>query len=201
MDVLLIDNYDSFTFNLFQLIGSILGKAPRVVRNDEVGPDELLRLRPDAVVISPGPGHPGRARDFGVSRTAISDLGVPLLGVCLGHQGLADHFGADVREAPEVMHGRTSEITHDGSPLFAGIRQRFQAVRYHSLAVLGPAAGRAGPDGVDGRRGDDGDPAPDPSSLGRPVPPGVDRDRGRGPAGAQLPRPGRGGGAPRRRRR
>ncbi|MGH9278143.1 MAG: aminodeoxychorismate synthase component I [Acidimicrobiales bacterium] len=137
MDVLVIDNHDSFTYNLVQLVAAWTGSWPRVVRNDEITDADLRQLRPDAVILSPGPGHPGRPRDFGVSRAAIAHLDVPLLGVCLGHQGLAHHFGASVDHAPTPMHGRTSEICHDESELFAGIPQRFPAVRYHSLAVTG----------------------------------------------------------------
>ena len=137
MNVLVIDNYDSFTYNLVQLVAAWTGALPRVVRNDEITDADLLQLHPDAVILSPGPGHPGRPRDFGISRAAIADLDVPLLGVCLGHQGLAHHFGARVDHVPVVMHGRTSEICHDDSELFAGIPQRFTAVRYHSLAVSG----------------------------------------------------------------
>jgi para-aminobenzoate synthetase len=137
MNVLVIDNYDSFTFNLVQMIGEALGRWPRVLRNDAITPHELAMLRADAIIVSPGPGHPGRARDFGICRTAMTGLGRPALGVCLGHQGLGHYHGAYVGHAPEVMHGRTSRVTHNGSALFHGIPQGFTAVRYHSLAIRG----------------------------------------------------------------
>jgi len=135
---LLIDNYDSFTYNLFQLLAEANGDEPIVVRNDEAGWEELSGLGFDNIVISPGPGRPGREEDFGVCADAIRHSEVPLLGVCLGHQGLSWVNGAKVDNAPEVMHGRLSAVLHDDSPLFAGIPREFQAVRYHSLCVEQP---------------------------------------------------------------
>jgi para-aminobenzoate synthetase len=132
---LLIDNYDSFTFNLFHLLGEVNGDEPVVVRNDELSWEELAALAVDNIVISPGPGRPEHQRDVGVSLDALQRAEVPVLGVCLGHQALAHVTGGAIEHAPEVMHGRLSEIRHDGRGLFAGIPQDFAAVRYHSLAV------------------------------------------------------------------
>jgi para-aminobenzoate synthetase len=135
MRTLLIDNYDSYTFNLFHLLGEVNGAEPVVVRNDELPWEELAALGADNVVISPGPGRPEHARDVGVSVDALLRADVPVLGVCLGHQALAHVMGGTVEHAPEVMHGRLSRIHHDDSALFAGIPQGFLAVRYHSLTV------------------------------------------------------------------
>jgi para-aminobenzoate synthetase len=132
---LLLDNYDSFTFNLFQYLAETNGTDPIVVRNDGATWDDLAGLEFDNIVISPGPGRPDNPADFGVCRTAIESADVPVLGVCLGHQGLACFAGASVVHAPEVMHGRLSRVFHDESALFAGIPQGFEAVRYHSLCV------------------------------------------------------------------
>ncbi len=138
MKTLLIDNYDSFTYNLFQLLAEANGDEPIVVRNDAAEWPELERLEFDNIVISPGPGSPDHEGDFGVCAEAIGAAQVPLLGVCLGHQGLSWVHGGSVLAAPEVMHGRISAILHEGSPLFAGIPREFQAVRYHSLCVEQP---------------------------------------------------------------
>lgn len=136
---LLIDNYDSFTYNLFQLLSEANGEEPIVVRNDEMTWPELLAGRDfDNVVISPGPGNPDREADFGVCAEAIREAEVPLLGVCLGHQGLCAAYGAKVVHAPQAMHGRLSAITHENSGPFAGLPREFQVVRYHSLAVEQP---------------------------------------------------------------
>jgi para-aminobenzoate synthetase len=136
MRTLLIDNYDSYTFNLFHLLGEVNGgEEPIVVRNDELPWAELVRLAPDNVVISPGPGRPERARDAGIALEVLLRAEVPVLGVCLGHQELAYAMGGTVEHAREVMHGRLSAIRHDASALFAGIPQGFLAVRYHSLVV------------------------------------------------------------------
>ena len=138
MRTLLIDNYDSFTFNLFQLLAAVNREDPIVVRNDEATWAELQGLDFDNVVISPGPGRPEHPKDFGVCKDAIKAAEVPLLGVCLGHQGLAHFWGGAVVHAPEVMHGRLSAVFHDESPLYAGIPQGFEVVRYHSLCVAQP---------------------------------------------------------------
>ncbi len=138
MRTLLIDNYDSFTYNLFQLLASVNGREPLVVRNDEARWSELERLEFDNVVISPGPGRPEQERDFGVCAEAIRRCERPLLGVCLGMQGLGWVEGGQVEQAPEPMHGRVVAVEHDSSPLFAGIPSPFEAVRYHSLALTRP---------------------------------------------------------------
>jgi para-aminobenzoate synthetase len=134
VQTVLVDNYDSFTFNLYQLLAGVTGCRPLVVRNDEsVSWGDLRRSGYEAVVISPGPGRPERPSDFGTSASAIADSGLPLLGVCLGHQGLCSAYGARVHHAPEPMHGRSSLIHHDGTDIFEGIPTPFSVVRYHSL--------------------------------------------------------------------
>ncbi len=130
--ILVVDNYDSFTYNLVQVL-STLDPDVRVVRNDAATAAELLASKPDRIVISPGPGRP---EDAGVSCELIrSDLDVPLLGVCLGHQAIGTVFGARVSRASVLMHGKTSEVKHDGSGVFAGLENPFTATRYHSLVV------------------------------------------------------------------
>jgi anthranilate synthase component 2 len=131
--LLLIDNYDSFTYNLYQYLGE-LGAETRVVRNDELTVAEALALRPSSVVISPGPGNPDEA---GISLELIRALPpeVPLLGVCLGHQALGQAFGGRIVRAPRIMHGKTSAIHHDGRGIFTGLPQPFTATRYHSLVI------------------------------------------------------------------
>jgi len=131
--LLMIDNYDSFTWNLVQYLGE-LGEDVRVVRNDEMTLDALRRLAPAAIVISPGPGTPNEA---GLSLQIIEKLGgsVPILGVCLGHQSIGQAFGGKVVRAKEIMHGKTSMIHHDGKGVFRGVPNPFEATRYHSLVV------------------------------------------------------------------
>ena len=138
MKTLVIDNHDSFTFNLVQLIAEVNGEEPIVVTNGEAAWSDLAALTFDNIVLSPGPGRPERVRDFGVCRQAIELSTVPLLGVCLGHQGMAHVWGGEVIEAPEPMHGRLSPVWHDGVDLFEGVPQGFTAVRYHSLAAAEP---------------------------------------------------------------
>ncbi|MFF8868957.1 aminodeoxychorismate synthase component I [Streptomyces massasporeus] len=138
MKTLLIDNYDSYTYNLFQLIAEVNGEEPVVVRND-ASVDGLPDLRAfDNLVVSPGPGHPGVARDFGIGSRLLATSPVPVLGVCLGHQGIALGEAGLVGPAPEPRHGHLSTIRHDGRDLFHGLPQHFTAVRYHSLAVREP---------------------------------------------------------------
>ncbi|NEC08212.1 aminodeoxychorismate synthase component I [Streptomyces sp. SID7909] len=135
MRTLLVDNHDSFTYNVFHYVAELTGREPVVVRNDD--PDwriaDLARF--DRVIISPGPGNPGRRDDFGICRDIIEATDVPLLGICLGHQGLALNSGATVGPAPEPRHGRPSPVLHTGEGLYAGMPSPFTAVRYHSLAV------------------------------------------------------------------
>jgi anthranilate synthase/aminodeoxychorismate synthase-like glutamine amidotransferase len=151
--VLVIDNFDSFTYNLVQYLGE-LGAKPVVYRNDAIGVGEIEALAPERILISPGPGRP---EDAGISSEVIRVFGsrVPLLGVCLGHQAIGQVFGAAVIRAPRPVHGKTSLIEHDGRGVFAGLPKAFAAGRYHSLAVSEDAwpddlevAGRAADDGV-----------------------------------------------------
>ncbi|MFZ2530679.1 MAG: aminodeoxychorismate synthase component I [Rhodococcus sp. (in: high G+C Gram-positive bacteria)] len=131
---LLVDNYDSFTYNLYSLLSEVNGVSPTVVPNDTPW-EHIDPAGFDNIVVSPGPGRPDRARDFGVSAHALLDAGLPVLGVCLGHQGLCHLFGAPVVQAPEPVHGRLAVIVHTGTGLFTGLPARFAAVRYHSLIV------------------------------------------------------------------
>jgi anthranilate synthase component 2 len=132
--ILVIDNYDSFTYNLVQYLGE-LGAELQVVRNDAVSADEVVAMHPERLVISPGPGTPD---DAGVSLEVIRRLGAttPILGVCLGHQSIGQAYGATVARAQSQMHGKTSQIRHDNAGVFAGLPNPFTATRYHSLAVL-----------------------------------------------------------------
>ncbi len=135
MTTLLIDNYDSYTFNLYQLIASVAGEEPVVVRNDEIEWSALAAHGWDRIVVSPGPGRPERERDLGVGRAALAQREIPVLGVCLGHQGLAHVGGANVVRGEQIVHGRISTVFHRADGLFAAIPQGFRAVRYHSLVV------------------------------------------------------------------
>ena len=137
MSTLLIDNYDSYTYNVFHLLAAACGEEPIVVHNDMVSWKALSRWDFDAIVLSPGPGHPARWHDFGVCADILRSSEVPVLGVCLGHQGLGHVLKATVTYAPTVMHGRLSPVRHTGEGLFEGIPQGFNVVRYHSLAVSG----------------------------------------------------------------
>ena len=131
--LLMIDNYDSFTYNLVQYLGE-LGEDVRVVRNDALSVDEIRRLAPERIVISPGPGTPDHA---GVTLELIARLGaqIPILGVCLGHQSVGQVFGGKVVRARQIMHGKTSMIHHTGVGVFTGLPNPFEATRYHSLVV------------------------------------------------------------------
>jgi len=132
--ILLIDNYDSFTYNLYQYLCE-LGQQVHVARNDKISIDEIERLAPQRIVISPGPGTPDRA---GISNDVIRHFGpkLPILGVCLGHQCIGYAYGGVVERAGEIMHGKSSLIHHDGKGVFANLPNPFPAIRYHSLAVM-----------------------------------------------------------------
>ncbi len=140
--LLVIDNYDSFTYNLVQYLGELGAELPvakevRVVRNDQITVDEIRQLQPDAIVISPGPGRP---EDAGISPDVIRQLGptIPLLGVCLGHQGIGLIFGGTITAAQELMHGKTSQVHHTGVGVFEGMSNPMTATRYHSLVIDRP---------------------------------------------------------------
>lgn len=135
--VVILDNYDSFVFNLYQAVGEIIGSPPTVYRNDAIRVSEIEELAPTHIIISPGPGDPRRSKYFGACRDTITRLGpkVPLLGVCLGHQGIAAAFGGEVIRGPMPMHGKTSLIVHDGEGVFEGVASPTEAMRYHSLVV------------------------------------------------------------------
>ena len=137
--IIVIDNYDSFTYNLVQYLGELGNELPvaseiQVYRNDKIDSEQIKKLRPDGIVISPGPGRP---EDAGVSGSLFSQLGstVPILGVCLGHQSLGQVFGGKIVSAPILMHGKTSEIHHTGVGIFRGLANPFTATRYHSLVI------------------------------------------------------------------
>jgi len=137
--IIVIDNYDSFTYNLVQYLGELGDELPvaseiQVYRNDKIDLEQLEKLQPDGVVISPGPGRP---EDAGVSGSLISQLGekLPILGVCLGHQSMGQVFGGRIVSAPVLMHGKTSEIHHTGVGVFRGLPNPFTATRYHSLVI------------------------------------------------------------------
>lgn len=135
MKVLVIDNYDSFVYNLVQYIGE-LGAETIVYRNDQISLQELKKLKPDRIVISPGPGNPEDEKYFGVCKAILQTMShnIPTLGVCLGHQGIIYTYGGKVVHAKKLMHGKTCIIKHDGKALFTGVRNPFSATRYHSLA-------------------------------------------------------------------
>jgi anthranilate synthase/aminodeoxychorismate synthase-like glutamine amidotransferase len=133
IDLLMIDNYDSFTFNLVQYLG-ILGENIKVSRNDKITLNEIEKMAPSRIVISPGPGRPV---DAGISKDIIRYFykKIPILGVCLGHQCIGEVFGAEVINSGTVVHGKTSHIYHDGKSIFTGIKNPFEAARYHSLIL------------------------------------------------------------------
>lgn len=134
--ILVIDNYDSFTYNLVQYLGE-LGAEVTVFRNDEITLEEIEALNPEGIVVSPGPGDP---QDGGISNDVIREFGprIPILGVCLGHQCIGHVYGGNVTRAPRLMHGKTSPVYHGNDGLFNGVPSPFQATRYHSLIVEEP---------------------------------------------------------------
>ncbi|MBW4636744.1 MAG: aminodeoxychorismate/anthranilate synthase component II [Gloeocapsa sp. UFS-A4-WI-NPMV-4B04] len=137
--IIVIDNYDSFTYNLVQYLGELGTEFPiaaeiQVYRNDQISLDQIRQLRPDGIVISPGPGRP---EDAGISLDLIQQLGssLPILGVCLGHQSIGQVFGGQIVSAPELMHGKTSQVSHTGVGVFQGLENPLTATRYHSLVI------------------------------------------------------------------
>ncbi|MCP8309900.1 MAG: aminodeoxychorismate/anthranilate synthase component II [Candidatus Methylarchaceae archaeon HK01M] len=134
MKILIIDNYDSFVYNLVQYVGE-LGCKPLVYRNDQINSEKVGRLKLDGIIISPGPGTPEDEKYFGNCSSIIRQIGykIPILGVCLGHQGIIHTFGGRIIRANKIMHGKTSLIKHDGEGVFRGIENPFRATRYHSL--------------------------------------------------------------------
>lgn len=133
--ILIIDNYDSFTYNLVHLV-AIENPDYKVIRNDDLTVEEIRALKPSKILVSPGPGRP---HDAGVTEEVIKELGkeIPILGVCLGHQAIGEVFGAEVVYAPSLMHGKVSQVEHDGASIFKDVEENFTATRYHSL-VLDP---------------------------------------------------------------
>ncbi len=152
MRTLLVDNHDSYTYNVFHLLAAASGSEPVVVNNDAVSWRVLSRSKFDAFVLSPGPGRPERWHDFGVCRDILRYSEIPVLGICLGHQGIGNLLEGGVSSAPTAMHGRLSRVRHDGTGLFAGVPQGFSVVRYHSLAITSPV----GPEGHEVAWADDG---------------------------------------------
>jgi para-aminobenzoate synthetase len=152
MRTLLVDNHDSYTFNVFHLLAAASGSEPVVVNNDAVSWRVLSRSDFDAIVLSPGPGRPERWHDFGVCRDIVRYSEIPVLGICLGHQGIGNMLEGGVSSAPMAMHGRLSRVRHDGTGLFEGLPQDFSVVRYHSLAITSPM----GPEGHETAWADDG---------------------------------------------
>lgn len=136
MKILVIDNYDSFVYNIAQLLGE-LGAEPIVVRNDQITLEQIREMDPDGIVISPGPGHPADRKYFGVCTDVITKLGpkTPILGVCLGHQGIVHAFGGKVVNAGKVRHGKTSPVKYTADSLFENVSNPFKATRYHSLVA------------------------------------------------------------------
>jgi len=134
--VLVLDNYDSFTYNLVHLIG-VLGAEPIVIRNDAINLAGIEELTPTHLILSPGPGRPSEPRDFGICGAALLRFGpyIPILGVCLGHQGIVHYLGGRVVQAPSVVHGKQSRVRHDGGGLFAGVPNDVEVMRYHSLVA------------------------------------------------------------------
>jgi anthranilate synthase component 2 len=131
--ILIIDNYDSFTYNLYQLIG-LYNQDIKIIRNDELSLEEIRNLRPKYIIISPGPGSPEKISDFGVCQQVIKELGseIPILGICLGHQGVFNAFGGNIVQN-EPVHGKKSQIEHNEDELFQGVSNPLPAIRYHSL--------------------------------------------------------------------
>lgn len=137
--IIIIDNYDSFTYNLYQMLQAQTSHPVKVFRNDAIDWEALKALKPNRVVLSPGPGHPGVDTDFGICKQIVThakELQCPILGVCLGHQGIAHHSGGSVIAAPEILHGKTSMVSiDDPSKLLEGLPNPFEVMRYHSLLV------------------------------------------------------------------
>jgi len=134
MKVIILDNYDSFTYNLYQYVAELNGK-PLVFRNDALPFEEFRSLLPDRIIISPGPGNPENPKYFGICKQVILEMGphIPLLGVCLGHQGIIHAYGGRVVRSPQPMHGKTSIVYHNNKGLLKGLKNGFEAMRYHSL--------------------------------------------------------------------
>ena len=198
--ILVIDNYDSFTFNLVQALQAS-GAEVLVIRNDAMDGTEMRALADDpgaqlrGIVISPGPGDPDHAGISVDSVRVAAERGIPLLGVCLGMQSMAAAFGASIVRAPTLVHGEATEVTHDGAGLLEGMPPSFMGARYHSLAVdpaTLPPELRVTAD-ERGRSRGDGDPARRAAARGRPVPPRVGAHPGRPAPARQLPAPGRRG--------
>ncbi len=136
MKILILDNYDSFVYNLYQYFGE-LSAEPLVYRNDKISLEQIEELSPDGIVISPGPGNPENKKDFGVCSEVIAELGkkIPILGVCLGHQGIVSVFGGKIVRAKRTMHGKQSAVKLNGSEIFNGIKNPLKVMRYHSLVA------------------------------------------------------------------